>query len=121
MWNPSLGNVLGEWVAEALAATRPGTLEHAKALVADAREHDRPESAHEALALGRRIGDDDLCSAALFNLADVYLWAGDLNAMDDAIKQNLALAPRINDPTDSPTSMCKLLGTRPCSAASRSA
>lgn len=98
MWNPAIDKTLGEWVDKAMASVEEGSLEHAKMLVADASQNDRPESAHRAIAAAERLGDDDLRSAALFTLGDSTFWAGDLDGMNRAAKENLALAPRIADP-----------------------
>ena len=76
MWNPPIDKTLGEWVDKAMASVEEGSLEHAKMLVADASQNDRPESAHRAIAAAERLGDDDLRSAALFTLGDSTFWGG---------------------------------------------
>jgi class 3 adenylate cyclase len=98
MFNPPVWDAMDDWTAKAMAATEPGKLAHAKALVADTSRNDRPGSAHRALAIADDLGDDDLRSAALFTLTDASYWLGDLKTMDWAIKENVALLPRITDP-----------------------
>jgi class 3 adenylate cyclase len=98
MWNPSIDDTLGEWIDRALDAVEPGTVEHAKALVAHGHQNDRLESAWRAAAIADGLGDDDLRSAALFTATGVALYTGDMATMTEAAADNLALAPRISDP-----------------------